>query len=338
METSLLSLENGGNFESSIIPNLEQLALENLSFSNNDLIGGAYVLAGSTWTIGAMVSQTTGIPLKLPVSVENEYKNYGEFLPGAYSLGDVLEKYGYENYLLIGSEASFGGRNDYFTYHGNYNIKDYHYAIKNNWIADDYWMWWGYEDSKLFEFAKEELEKISTKDKPFNFTLLTADTHFVDGYLDESCDAPFEEHYLNSYHCSDSLLSEFIDWIKEQDFYENTTVIISGDHLTMQSNLKDMFDEDKYSRQVYNVFMNSRAETENTKNRQFSTLDMYPTTLAALGFEIEGDRLGLGTNLFSEEETIIEEKSYKAVNNELRKRSSFYNAAIINRSEENWEE
>ena len=32
---------------------------------------------------------------------------------------------------------------------------------------------------------------------------------------------------------------------------------------------------------------------------KFSQFDMFPTTLAALGVKIEGNKLGLGVNLFS---------------------------------------
>ena len=46
------------------------------------------------------------------------------------------------------------------------------------------------------------------------------------------------------------------------------------------------------------------------KNRDFSTLDFFPTTLASLGVQIEGDRLGLGTNLFSNNVSSI-----KSINN-----------------------
>lgn len=337
MESSLLSFENGGNFETSIIPNLEELALNNINFSNNEKVGGASVFTGSHWTIAAMVSQTSGIPLKIPMSFSNEYLNYGSFLPGAYSLGDILSDFGYKNYLLLGSDSTFGGRSDYFNYHGNYNIKDYIYAKENNWISKDYSVWWGYEDKKLFEFAKEELEEISKNDEPFNYTILTADTHFVDGYLDESCEAPFDEHYLNSYNCSDQMVYDFISWIKDQDFYENTTIVIAGDHLTMQKNIKEMFDEEKNSRQVYNVFINSKIDTENSKNRAFTTLDLYPTTLAALGFEIEGNRLGLGTNLFSSAKTLTEKQNFDSANNEIQKKSAFYNGFLLQKSEKSWE-
>ena len=55
---------------------------------------------------------------------------------------------------------------------------------------------------------------------------------------------------------------------------------------------------------------------------------MFPSTLAALGVKIEGDRLGLGTNLFSDKNTIPEEIGLDKFNNELQKYSSYYNEKI----------
>lgn len=60
------------------------------------------------------------------------------------------------------------------------------------------------------------------------------------------------------------------------------------------------------------------------KNRIASTMDMFPTTIAALGGEIEGDRLGLGTNLFSGRPTLAEELGMDQLNAEVRKNSLFY--------------
>ena len=333
LETSLFSNKNGGNFKSSIIPNLEKLAQENINFSMNDKLGGAYAATGSTWTIAALVSSTSGTPLKLPSGLGNLYTGYGEFLPGVYSLGDVLNDNGYQNYLMIGSDAEFAGRKDYFKYHGNYNIKDYVYAKEKELIDEDYYVWWGYEDSKLFNFAKDELTEISKNDEPFNFTMLTADTHFSDGYVDKNCQNIYDYKYLNSYHCSDSMISDFIKWIQKQDFYKNTTIVITGDHLSMQANITDMFDENDYDRDVYNVFINAKASTKNTKNRIFTTFDFYPTTLAALGFKINGDRLGLGTNLFSDRPTLAEEiGDLEKFNIEISKNSTYYNKRLLKES------
>ena len=58
-------------------------------------------------------------------------------------------------------------------------------------------------------------------------------------------------------------------------------------------------------------------------------MDLYPTTLAAMGVQIEGDRIGLGTNLFSDKETILEKYGDVKVQQELSKGSSFYRKKIL---------
>ena len=327
LETSATSIINGGDVEKSYIPNLENIALNNINFSNKDSLGGAKNLSLTTWTAAGMVAETSGIPLK--VIEANNYTGYGESLPGATSIGDILEENGYKNYLLLGSDASFGGRKDYFTYHGNYEIYDLYYARDNNWIDEDYYKWWGFEDRKLFSFAKKELKRISKNNEPFNFTILTADTHFYDGYQDKKCKKEFDSDYANSYYCLDKMLNSFIEWIKKQDFYKNTTIIISGDHLTMQNGF---FNEENYERTVYNTFINSKATSNTYKNRMFTTMDMFPTTLASLGVKIEGNKLGLGTNLFSNEQTLIEKYDYNYVNEEIKKKSFYYDNVLLGKS------
>ena len=327
LESTYASSDNGGYYETSLIPNLEKLALENDSFSNKNELGGARKATGTNWTAAALIAQTSAIPLKVNIN-GNNYRGYGESLPGAYSLGEVLKSYGYNNYFLLGSDANFGGRKDYFESHGNYKIMDYYYAIDEGWIDSDYHEWWGYEDKKLFNFAKKELSNVAKEDKPFNFTILTADTHFDEGYIDDSCPTLFDEHYSNSIYCSDIMIYDFINWIIKQDFYKNTTIIISGDHLTMQSTLNNTID-DNYIRTVYNVIINSKATKGNNKNRVYTIFDMYPTTLAALGATIEGNRLGLGTNLYSDKKTLPEEIGLDYLNEELDKKSFYYDNAIL---------
>ena len=79
-----------------------------------------------------------------------------------------------------------------------------------------------------------------------------------------------------------------------------------------------------YIRRVYNCVINAPVEPVQAKNRNFTTLDMFPTTLAAIGCEIEGNRLGLGTNLFSDKQTLYEEIGYSYLCDEINKVSNFY--------------
>lgn len=313
METTYADTENGGAFEENVIPELTKLAQENEDFSGEeDKLNGGYSMPGTTWTIGAMFAHTSGLPLSVSID-GNNMDTQDSFFPSAITLGDVLEREGYSQTLMIGSDATFGGRRLYFTEHGNYDIVDYNYAIQSGMIPEDYKVWWGYEDQKLFSFAKEKLLELSSQDTPFNLTLLTVDTHFEDGYLCEACpDVYGDDQYSNVMACSSYQVDEFVKWVQEQDFYDNTTIVIVGDHPTMDNDYCDDVD-DNYVRNVYTAYINSVSEVQTNVERSYTTFDTFPTTLAAIGANIDGNRLGLGTNLFSTAQTLTERLGVSAV-------------------------
>lgn len=324
METTYSDVDDGGAFDENVIPELTEIAQTNEDFSGADpKLNGGYSLAGTTWTMGAMFAQTSGLPLNISISA-NDMDTQDSFFPEVTTLGDILSDAGYTQTLLIGSEAQFGGRKLYFQEHGNYEMEDYSYAIENGLIPSDYKVWWGYEDQKLFEFAKEKLLQLSQGDEPFNLTMLTVDTHFEDGYVCEQCPTEYDTQYSNVMACSSRQVGEFLKWIQQQDFYENTTIVISGDHPTMDSDYCAEIDQEgNYDRRVFTAYINAAAYAQDQQERTYSTFDNFPTTLAALGVQIDGDRLGLGTNLFSGTKTLLEEFGNSKVNDELKKKSEF---------------
>ena len=329
LESTYFSKEYGGGVENNLLEPMMDLVEENIHFANNEEFGGgALQISAIGYTSAALVAQTSGLPLKLNGNEINSSYGHKSFLKGAYTLGDILEKEGYNQMFMIGSDKQFGNRDVYFETHGNYDIYDYNTAKEKNKISKDYHVWWGFEDSKLFQFAKEEITRLSKENKPFNFTLLTANTHHVGGYLEESCEQRFDDNYSNAIYCTAGQLYEFVSWIKMQDFYDDTVIVIVGDHLSMDPNFfKDI--DPNYQRTVFNLFVNSSVVTENTNNRIFTTLDMFPTTLASMGVKIDGDKLGLGTNLFSNKKTIIEEYGFDYVDSEIAKNSLFYNLEFV---------
>ncbi len=325
METTYYSEKDGGLSKDDLMPEISKLAKENTNFSDTDKLGGAYTLYGTTWTVGAMSAQTAGLPLKLSIE-DNAMEEYSTFLEGAYSIGQILQNNGYHNYLLLGSDAKFGGRKNLFEQHGNYEIWDFESAKRENKASEQ--IWWGYTDDQLFEYAKEKIKYLSEQEEPFNFTMLTADTHFPDGYLCKDCPNKWDEQYKNVISCSSKRVGDLVEWIKKQPFYDNTTIVISGDHLTMQANFFEPEEGEQYDKKVVNVIINPAIEAEN-KNRMYSTMDLYPTTLGALGVKISGNRLALGSNLFSDEKTLIEKYGVQYVNDELKKVSRYYNNMIL---------
>ena len=280
METAYSDEDNGGAFEKDVIPELTEIAQENEEFSGKDnKLNGGYSMPGTTWTMGAMFAQTSGLPLKISISA-NEMDTQDNFFPGITTIGDILSDAGYSQTLLLGSNATFGGRKLYFSEHGNYDIIDYNYAMEQGWLStEEYPVWWGYDDQKLFEFAKNRLGELATQNEPFNLTMLTVDTHFEDGYVCDKCDDRFgNNQYANVMACSSKQVAEFVEWVQQQDFYENTTIVISGDHPTMDSDFCEDVDE-SYTRKVYTAYINGgKSELSNARN--YTTMDAFPTTLS----------------------------------------------------------
>lgn len=306
-----------------LLPRLTELS-ENQTYLKEDEYGnGLKQIKGTTWTIGSLVGQTAGVPLMGPIGL-NTFGSNGVFLPGIITIGDILEENGYNNYFAIGSDAAFGGRDVYYSTHGNYELLDLNHWRNIGKVPSDYNVFWGIEDAKLFEYSKEKLLEISKDDTPFNFSMLTVDSHFEDGYTDEACEIKYQEQYANAIECSDYLVVDFIKWIQEQDFYDNTTIVLVADHSTMngyfieQSNNNDDM--------LYNLFLNLDFDVEESKTsgRQATVFDMFPTTLRALNVEIEGNQLGLGVDLFSEYPTLIEQFGYDELTSELSKKSNYY--------------
>lgn len=322
METTYADVENGGNSEENYMPNLTALAKENISFSEDDKLGGFPALSGTGYTMGALFGTTSGLPYAFPKE-STEIDSGETFASGVTTLGDILEKEGYVQEFLCGSDGNFGGRKTYFEQHGNYEVLDLYAAREKKYIPEDYYVWWGFEDEKLFSIAKEELTELAKQEKPFNFTMLTVDAHHLDGYVCELCEDTYENKTANVIHCTDAQVRDFVSWCKEQPFYEDTVIVITGDHPRMDKNLIDGVEY--LDRTVYNCIINSQAECIlSTQGRIFTALDLFPSVLASLGYTIEGDRLGLGTNLFSDKATLAEQKGFDWLDQEVSKSSDYY--------------
>ncbi len=329
METTYASRQAGGGKPENLIPGLTRLASENISFSNTDKLGGAYSMPGTDWTMGGIFSTMTGTPLKLDlgtgvVDLDNS------FCPNVVAIGDVLKNQGYTNYFQCGSDATFGGRSAFFTEHGDYEIKDLQYARDMGYIPEDYQVFWGYEDAKLFSIAKNELTEIAEKNESFNYTMLTVDTHHPAGYKCELCTDEFDSEFANIIACSDRQICEFVEWIQSQEWYENTTIVLLGDHPSMVAGFWD--DTMGYENRAYNCFINTvqGLDANYQKDRKFTHFDITPTILESIGFKIKNRRMGLGVSLYSDSPTLAQTLGPEELRNKLCEKSSYYVNNILN--------
>lgn len=108
----------------------------------------------------------------------------------------------------------------------------------------------------------------------------------------------------------------------------------------MDTDFFENFDPD-YLRTQFNVILNPSPDLNTSKSkftdREWANFDMFPTILATMGVKIKGDRLGIGTNLFSDTPTVFEEYGVEHTNTELEKKSEFMNSTILLNPEANGE-
>lgn len=321
-EGTIIEDGKGGVWEYSLIPEMTNLLSDDdsVAFTSKNGNVGMKMIPGAHYSTASLFANNSGLPFKY---YPDKRLTKDDFMQGAYTLGDMLLDNGYHNELITAPTSSFGGLKELFTNHGNYeiididNLKDYGYKIEERNLNP-----WGFNDEYLFEIAKDRMVKLSASGEPFNLTLVGIDTHFPFGFIYDYSKSTYKTSCENAYATESSLVYEFVSWIKEQDFYENTTIVIIGDHESMAYRLFSGIDEE--DRYVYELFINPAVKPINTSGRLYSALDTYPSIIAALGGRIEGNRLGIGTNLFSDQKTILEKYGLDKSLKELDKMSKLY--------------
>lgn len=290
---------------------------------------GGVNVSGTSWTIAGITGKLCGIPLNMPMGIDEYHGKLPTYLPHASCLMNVLANQGYEQVYVQGSSGDFTQKRDFWKVHGNVAIHDIEYFKEAGKIPQDYKVFWGFEDRKLYGFVKGELDSLAERGKPFALYMLTVDTH-QPGFADDSCKVRFSDsqgRFPQSLRCASFQLAEFLDWASKQSWFASTVVAVMGDHtLDMLSAKANVSPHE----QLYwtNSILNSALPLPE-RVRQYSSLDMFPTLLESMGFVIEGRSMGLGRSLYSGEPTLLEHYGQKTLDSLLRERSFQYDYFLM---------
>ena len=329
MESSYTSIQEGGLFTENLIPCLTELGTQNINFSETDKLGGGENLEGTSWTSAGLISKLSGLPYFNPfVKLPGGEK---ACLDGAVTITDILAGHGYKNVFSFGSDKQFENRDTFLENH-NVEIHDINWYKKNGDIPPNYKIFWGFEDEKLFAAAKKELSELGNSGRPFFYGMLTVDTHFPDGYKCPLCPALYKRQIENVIACADNQVCSLIEWMKRQDWYAGTTIVIMGDHCFLNAPDNNFIVEEspvpdaESKRRWLDIIINSalKASKNVQKNRRFSPYDMFPTMLESIGCTVKGHALGFGRSLYTGEKTLVEQYGAEYVNTELMRRTAEY--------------
>lgn len=178
----------------------------------------------------------------------------------------------------------------------------------------------------------ERVTNISKRGKPWYAFTATLDFHNP-GYTCPDC-PPGDDAAIRSLQCADKRTEWFVNWVKSQPWFNETLVVMIGDHNARLPHITSKPEYKGFERMTYNVWMNAEADPNvNLTNRQYANVDMLPTILSAAGIKVKGDRIGVGTNLFSQRPTFIEEFGLDAFLNRLGNVMVWYNDAYIGSDE-----
>lgn len=324
IENSFADSASGGIQQKNLIQELMPADSNECHFSSNGFLGGGFNTVGTDLTISATIAKTTG----LPVLLKRTYND--TLLKNIPSIYNILQKFGYSNVFIQGTDANFSGTKNYILSHGVHTLYDMHSLKQQQDINELYRNFRSFEigitDRTILDISKHILDSLS-KNKHFSLTIATIETHFRYGFYNKACDdKPInstEQATLEAtIRCASKDMRNFVNWIKQQSFYPNTEIIIVGDHLFMGNYLVN----NAKNRRWHNLYINPATKPQ-TLNREFTSFDIAPTILESLGFTISSHKMGFGVSLFSSESTIVEKIGIDSLNHELTnmKKSIEYN-------------
>lgn len=300
----------GGIFGENLLPQLTSLQEENIKF------GRYHQVAGSGWTVAGLVTSSCSLPLVLPIDSHSYGRN--GFLPNASCLQDILKKNGYHEFFVSSGETGFAYTDVFLKSHA----EDMFFAD----VEPNEFVWqWGNSDKNTYGKAMDLLSAKAVKNQPFFMTIMTLDMHHP-GYLDEKCSGKFGD-FRDVVKCADMMAADFIRWFQKQVWAKDTVLLVVGDHLAMSNPVYDQYLRNRdENRTIFNLFIDGGRKAD--MKRDFSGLDILPTLLKSLGADWQGNRLGLGTVLFSKQKTLLEIYGHEGLNRQLSAPSERYNAFV----------
>lgn len=249
------------------------------------------------WTIGGIVSSQCGLPLRTAQGIASIgdtnllEEDLGGYLPNAVCLGDVLKDHGYKNVFVRGASSEFASMGAFLLTHGYDKVIDFEELerLGETELRDD----WGYSDRVVLSHAKEQLAQLKESGERFNLSILTMDTHEPVRPFDY-CDVDTETTMTSVYYCSMGLVAEFLQFVEDEGYMDDTLVVLIGDHLKFRAEGANYYDElgQAENRSIFNRMKSPRPIA--FARQRIDQFSMYPTLLELTGFELENHQAGLG--------------------------------------------
>lgn len=234
---------------------------------------------------------------------------------------EILKEHGYFTATLHANNKSFWNRDIMYEalgYDRFYDIHDYE-------VNDENSVGWGLKDDYFFQQSIEHLKKMP---KPFYAKFITLTNHFpFELEAEDMMIDPYDSnsktlnHYFPTVRYQDEALKNFIESLKKEGLYEESILILYGDHYGISENHNKALE--KYLGEEVTPFVSTQLQRvpliihiPGHKGKTISTvsgqIDLKPTILHLLGIDTK-DNIQFGSDLFSQERlefTVLRDGSF----------------------------
>lgn len=220
----------------------------------------------------------------------------------------ILGQQGYTSAVFHGNSGSFWNRNEIYKSFGYDKFFDSnYYEMKKEDLAD-----YGLMDKPFYEQSIPLLESLP---QPFMAKFITVTNHYPYPIADELATiAPHTtgdksvDTYFQTARYADEALAQFFNYLKESGLYDNSIIIMYGDHYGISKNhnkaMSQVLDKEitafeNTALQRVPLFIRVPGMQGGINHEYAGQIDILPTLLHLLGIDTK-EYVQLGTDLFSE--------------------------------------
>jgi len=228
------------------------------------------------------------------------------------AIPNVLKEKGYNPVVFHANNKSFWNRDVMYNALGYENF----YDVDSYDVTEENSVGWGLKDKDFFEQSVPYMKEM---DKPFYAKMITLTNHFPfvldeeDKLVDEfDSNSRTLNRYFPTANYLDQSIKHFFDELKAAGLYENSVIIMYGDHYGISENHNDAMEQ--YLGKEIRPFENAQLQrvpmivhipgVTDKNPKEFDTvsgqIDLKPTIKHLLGMETKND-IQFGEDLFSKD-------------------------------------
>ncbi|MFC3882910.1 LTA synthase family protein [Bacillus songklensis] len=238
------------------------------------------------------------------------------------AIPEILKQHGYYTAMLHANNKSFWNRDIMYLRLGfdrYFSLTDYKVTPENS-------IGWGLKDVDFFEQSIVHLKSLP---QPFYTKFITLTNHFPfelneeDGMVDEyTSNSRTLNRYFPTVRYTDEAVKHFITRLKEEGLYDNSIIMMYGDHYGISENHNAAIGQylgkevtplvSTQLQRVPLIIHIPGGKYKGTVHKVSGQIDLKPTILHLLGIDTKND-VHFGTDLFSKEKmnfTVLRDGSF----------------------------